>query len=190
LHLPLRDNENRFGEPCGALDAVTSNERCEEERKLIARGLTFFDHCLDREAYTACEKNQGGVRMKRGYRYLASTRERVVINRSDIMKLCHKVLGNAGRVLDGYEPANPAVTKETLLLWDFLEELYPALGLGRFPGIGAGDINSEHAARRKIRDVLSGRISESPDIIIDVINENLIKPALNRPDRHEDVPNK
>jgi hypothetical protein len=108
-------------------------------------------------------------------------KDRIEIDIAGIVELCSTVLPEAATVLSGYDPTNPRVDKETLLLWEFCRVLFPRLGRGRFQGTpdrGAPTLSVD--AWQKIIDVFDGRIREGPhpNDIVAAIRANLLEPAL------------
>lgn len=115
-------------------------------------------------------------------------KKKVVVAVTVIVDVCREVLVRAPQVLNGYDPANSRVDKETLLLWEFCRVLVPRLGLDRFVGTqdrGAPSLAVD--AWQKIVDLLSGRIMENPhpNEVVAVIRTHLLDPALRGPGAQE-----
>ena len=115
-------------------------------------------------------------------------RKEVVVAVTVIVDVCREVLFRAPQVVNGYDPANPRVDKETLLLWEFCRVLVPRLGFDRFVGTqdrGAPRLSVD--AWQKIVDLLSGRIRDNPhpNDIVAVIRTHLLDPALRGPGAQE-----
>lgn len=113
-------------------------------------------------------------------------REKIVLDKTDLPKLCVDVRGHETTGLTTREGIDPRWDRETQLLWKFCEVLYLRLGLDRPVGIhDTGGPTLAIDVERKILDVLCGRIKgfSDPNEIIATIKRLLKLPCVKEESR-------